>query len=56
MVYYSACKVVYVLFYGCQTWPVVLREEHRLRMFENNVLNECVYEVTGSCRKMYHNY
>jgi hypothetical protein len=24
--------------YGCETWSVTLREEHRLRVFENRVL------------------
>jgi hypothetical protein len=24
--------------YGCETWSVTLREEHRLRMFENRVV------------------
>jgi hypothetical protein len=24
-------------FYGCETWPLTLREEHRLRVFENSV-------------------
>jgi hypothetical protein len=24
--------------YGCETWPLTLREEHRLRVFENRVL------------------
>jgi hypothetical protein len=27
-----------VVLYGCETWPVTLREEHRLRVFENRVL------------------
>jgi hypothetical protein len=27
-----------VLLYGCQTWPLTLKEDHRLRMFENRVL------------------
>jgi hypothetical protein len=27
-----------VLLYGCETWSLTLREEHRLRMFENRVL------------------
>jgi diketogulonate reductase-like aldo/keto reductase len=26
------------LFYGCETWFVTLREEHRVRVFENRVL------------------
>jgi hypothetical protein len=24
--------------YGCETWSLILREEHRLRVFENRVL------------------
>ena len=24
--------------YACETWPLTLREEHRLRIFENRVL------------------
>jgi hypothetical protein len=27
-----------VVLYGCETWPLTLREEHRLRVFENRVL------------------
>jgi hypothetical protein len=27
-----------VVLYGCETWSVTLREEHRLRMLENRVL------------------
>jgi hypothetical protein len=27
-----------VLLYGCETWSLTLREEHRLRVFENRVL------------------
>jgi hypothetical protein len=27
-----------VFLYGCKTWPPTLREEHRLRVFENRVL------------------
>jgi hypothetical protein len=26
-----------VVLYGCQTWSVILREEHRLRVFEENI-------------------
>jgi hypothetical protein len=28
-----------VVLYGCETWPLVLRDEHRLRVFENRVLS-----------------
>jgi hypothetical protein len=27
-----------VVLYGCETWFLILREEHRLRVFENRVL------------------
>jgi hypothetical protein len=28
-----------VVLYGCKTWSHTLREEHRLRVFENRVLS-----------------
>jgi hypothetical protein len=27
-----------VVLYGCETWFLILREEHRLKVFENRVL------------------
>jgi hypothetical protein len=27
-----------VVLHGCETWPLILRKEHRLRTFENRVL------------------
>jgi len=44
-----------VVLYGCETWSLTLREEHRLRVFENGVLR--VFgprrdEVTGEWRKL----
>jgi hypothetical protein len=27
-----------IVLYGCETWSLTLREEHRLRVFENGVL------------------
>jgi len=29
-----------VVLYGCETWSLTLREEHRLRMFENRVMRK----------------
>ena len=29
-----------VVLYGCETWSLTLREEHRLRPFENKVLRK----------------
>ncbi|KAJ4445250.1 hypothetical protein ANN_07051 [Periplaneta americana] len=46
-----------VLLYGCETWTLNLREEHRLRVFENKVLRKVFGakrdEVTGEWRKLY---
>jgi hypothetical protein len=30
--------ILSVVLYGCETWSLTLREEHRLRVFENRVL------------------
>jgi len=30
--------ILSVACYGCQTWSLTLREEHRLRVFENKVV------------------
>jgi hypothetical protein len=43
--------------YGCETWSLTLREERRLREFENRVLRRIFGpkrdEVTGSWRKLH---
>ena len=40
-----------VVLYGCESWSLTLREECRLRVFENKVLRRIVgpkrFEVTG---------
>jgi hypothetical protein len=45
-----------VTLYGCETWSLILREECRLRMFENRVLRRIFGpkrgEVTGVWRKI----
>jgi len=30
--------ILAVVLYGCETWSLTLREEHRLRVFKNRVL------------------
>jgi hypothetical protein len=30
--------ILSVVLYGCKTWSLTLRDEHRLRVFENRVL------------------
>jgi hypothetical protein len=46
-----------VVLYGCETWSLTLREEHRLRVFENRVLRRISGpkgdEVTGDWRKLH---
>jgi hypothetical protein len=45
-----------VVLYGCETWSLTLREEHRLRVFENRVLRRIFGpkrdEETGGWRKL----
>ena len=46
-----------VVLYGCATWSLTLREEHRLRVFENRVLRRIFGPkregVTGEWRKLH---
>jgi hypothetical protein len=46
-----------VVLYGCETWYLTLREEHRLRVFENRVLRRIFRperdEVTREWRKLH---
>jgi hypothetical protein len=46
-----------VVLYGCETWSLTLREEHRLRVFENRMLRRIFGpmrdEVTGDWRKLH---
>jgi hypothetical protein len=43
--------------YGFETWPLILREEHRLRVFQNRMLRKIFGpkkdEVTGGRRKLH---
>jgi len=46
-----------VVLYGCETWSLTLREERRLRVFENRVLRRILgpkrVEVIGEWRKLH---
>ena len=46
-----------VVLYGCETWSFTLREERRLRVFENRVLRRIFGlkrdKVTGEWRKLH---
>jgi hypothetical protein len=47
-----------VVLYGCQTRSLALKEEHRLKVFENRVLRRIFVpkrdEIIGGWRKLYH--
>ena len=46
-----------VVLYGSETWSLILREEHRIRVFENRVLRRIFVpkrdRVTGEWRKLH---
>ena len=46
-----------LVLYGCETWLLTLREERRLRVFENRVLRRIFgpkrNEITRECRKLH---
>ena len=46
-----------MVLYGCETWSLTLREERRLRVFENRVLRKVFGpkrdEVIGEWRKLH---
>jgi hypothetical protein len=52
---YKTIILPFVL-HGCETWSLTLREEHRLRVFENRVLRRIFGptrdEVMGEWRKL----
>jgi hypothetical protein len=63
-IYLSACSrnvnksiILPVVLYGCETWFFTLREEHRLRVFENRVLRRIFRpkrdEETGEWRRLH---
>jgi hypothetical protein len=53
---YKTITLPAVLF-GCETWSLTLREGHRLRVFQNRVLNRLferkIDEVTGELKKLH---
>ena len=46
-----------IVLYGCETWSLTLREEHRLKVFENKVLRKIFGakrdKITGEWRKLH---
>jgi hypothetical protein len=49
--------ILTLVLYGCENWSLMLREEHRLTVFENRVLRRIFGpkrdEVTGEWRKLH---
>ena len=49
-----------VVLYGCEAWSLTLKEEHRLRVFENRVMRRVFGpkrdEVTGEWRKLHNEF
>jgi hypothetical protein len=56
-IYSVISRRAYIVLYGCETWSLTLREEHRLTVFENMVLRRIFGpkgdEVTGDCRRLH---
>jgi hypothetical protein len=57
-IYRSTSIILPLVLYECKTWSLTLREEHRLKVFENRVLRRIFGpkrdEVTG-CKGKLHN-
>jgi hypothetical protein len=49
--------VLLVVLYGCETWSLTLKEEHRVRMFENIVQRRLAGQkrarLVAGCRKLH---
>jgi hypothetical protein len=50
-------KILFVVLHGCETWSLVIREEHGVRVFENRVLRETSgpkrEEVMGGWKRLH---
>ena len=53
------CRIIIlsIVLYGCETWSLTLREERKLRVFENRVFRRIFGpkrdELTRECRKLH---
>jgi hypothetical protein len=56
-IYRTTSIILPVLLYGCETWSLILREERRMRVFENRVPRRVFGpkrdEATGEWRKIH---
>jgi hypothetical protein len=48
---FSETIILPVVLYGCETWSLTLREEHRLGVFENRVLRRIFGPKRDEVRK-----
>jgi len=50
-------KYYIVVLYGCETWSLAIREEHRLRVLQNTVLRRILEanreKVTGGWKRLH---
>jgi hypothetical protein len=55
--YIDGTIILSVVLYGCETWSLTLKEEHRLRVFENRVMRRIFGpkrdEATGEWRRLH---
>jgi len=55
--YKTTTLILPVVLYGCETWSLTLREERKLRVFENMVLRRIFGprrdEITGEWRRLH---
>jgi hypothetical protein len=55
-VHYIINNILFDILFGCETWSLTLREEHRLRVFENRFLKRIFGperdEVTGGWKRL----
>jgi hypothetical protein len=56
-IYVYRTIILPMVLYGCETWSLTLREERRLKVFENRVLRRAFgpkrNEVTGEWKKLH---
>ena len=57
LVFSQSVRFNFVVLYGCETWSLTLREERKLRVFENMVLRRTFGpgrdEVTGEWKRLH---
>jgi hypothetical protein len=55
IIIYKAINL-HVILYGCETWCLIFRDEHRLSVFQNSLLRRIFgpksFEVTGGWRNV----